>query len=125
MAELEMSNLPQEPSAYALNERWPQFLHGEKSISKYHVYQYEHLDQLDFMKPASAVLYAEEDVAILNAVKALFRKDGWMGDGELQLFWLPPFLTGGRDTAGTLIFHVKQETNGTSFLASPIALRGL
>jgi hypothetical protein len=61
--------------------------------------------------------------ALLDAVSALFKENGWEGDGNIGLIWLPPFVgVGGEDTYGSHIWHVKQGNNGTSWLASEYRL---
>jgi hypothetical protein len=93
-------------------------------IKQYHVYSYEHLDELRFMPLATDVLQTVSKAdEILSTVRALFEEAGWEGDGDLQVMWLPPFVGAGvEDTHGVFIWHVKQENNGTSWLASPVSL---
>lgn len=53
-----------------------------------------------------------------SQVSKAFVKAGWEGDGKIQLIWIPPFInTGFEGDMGSLIWHVKQSNNGTSFLA--------
>lgn len=90
-------------------------------IQSYYVYTYEHIDILNFLPPAEDLL-GEYDgyTALLKQVKDLFSRNGWEGDGEIRLMWFPPFLKiGVEDTWGTLAWFVKQNNNGTSFIASP------
>jgi hypothetical protein len=88
------------------------------------VYQYHHVDFLDFMPRARVVLEAVPNAsAVLEAVEQRFARAGWEGDGEIQLLWLPPFVGAGvEDTWGVAVWFVKQGNNGTSFLASPVPL---
>ena len=105
------------------------FILGEEiadpgAIDDYHVYSYEHVDLLDFMPLADKVLrgFANSD-AIMQAVKNRLSQAGWKGDGSLRLLWLPPFVGAGvEDTYGVAIWFVKQDDNGTSWLASPVPL---
>jgi hypothetical protein len=95
-----------------------------KSIEKYYVYSYEHIDNLCFIRSPAEVDQDPTSFASLSdsadAVAALFRKHGWEGDGDLGILWLPPFMPmGGETTAGFFVWHVKQDNNGTSYLASP------
>jgi TIR domain len=94
------------------------------SIKDFHVYQYEHVDFLGFMPRAQAVLHAVENAdAVLKAVGQRFKRAGWEGDGEIQLMWLPPFVGAGvEDTWGVAVWFVKQDNNGTAFIASPVPL---
>ena len=53
-----------------------------------------------------------------SQVSKAFAKAGWEGDGKIQLIWIPPFIeTGFESDMGSLIWHVKQSNNGTSFVA--------
>lgn len=105
-----------------------EFIHSEISnpsvLDEYSVYQYHHIDCLEFMPTAAAVL---QDVPngneVLNAIQTKFRSSGWEGDGEIQLMWIPPFIGAGvEDTWGVAVWFVKQSNNGTAFLASPVKL---
>jgi hypothetical protein len=56
---------------------------------------------------------------------ARFKEMGWNGDGEITLLWLPPFtfpLELKVPPEGLVVWHVKQEADGVSYLISPIAL---
>jgi len=94
------------------------------AIDDYYVYRYEHIDILDFMPLATKVLQGvKNSKRIIEAVERRLKKDGWEGDGDLQILWLPPFVGAGvQDTYGVTIWFVKQGNNGTSFLASPVVL---
>lgn len=96
-------------------------------IGGYYAYQYEHLDDLRFIRTPEDFLGSfgsdkpsREDIAhILTAVEKKFREAGWEGDGTIGVIWLPPFVdTGIEDTWGTYLWHVKQSNNGTSFVLS-------
>lgn len=53
----------------------------------------------------------------ITAVKNIFLKFGWEGDGKIRVIWIPPFLDQSSDpNYGSFIWHVKQYNNGTSFL---------
>ncbi|MEP6895143.1 MAG: toll/interleukin-1 receptor domain-containing protein [Chloroflexota bacterium] len=93
-------------------------------IDNYHVYAYEHIDMLEFMPLAARVLQGSKNAPkIFETVKRRFRKAGWEGDGEIRLLWIPPFIGAGvQDTYGVTVWFVKQNNNGTSFLASPVPL---
>jgi hypothetical protein len=87
------------------------------------VYEYTFLDDLSFIKPIENFFSPEMEQKYLYELKVLFESHGWEGDGELGVIWLPPFIgVGAEDTHGHYIFHVKQENNGISYLASDIQL---
>jgi hypothetical protein len=87
------------------------------------VFKFTFIDNPEnFRKPEEYFSNSDEKKAILEKVKAVFKKSGWEGDGEIGLVWLPPFLYNpapGEDPGqlfGTIVWHVKQHTNGISFL---------
>lgn len=93
-------------------------------IDEYSVYQYQHIDCLELMPTAAAIL---QDIPnrdeVLKAVRTKFRSSGWEGDGDIQIMWIPPFVGAGvEDTWGLAVWFVKQSNNGTAFLASPVKL---
>jgi len=102
------------------------------NIKNYFVYQYHFLDDLSaILEPKDVNSYfgfeRENSKIIENSVeevKKLFLKNGWEGDGDIGVIWVPPFIDIGyqEDTWGTYLWHVKQSNNGTSFIGSPIKL---
>jgi len=95
-----------------------------KMIGGFDVYTYHHIDVLEYMPLASGVL---ADIAnrdeVLEAVARRFREAGWEGDGDIRIMWVPPFAgAGSEDTYGVAVWFVKQDNNGTSYLASPVPL---
>ena len=95
------------------------------SIGKYHVYSYNHIDDLNYIVKAEDALDKAKINKDLPSVKEHFRKKGWEGDGQIGLMWIPPLVSESAGTSGFFAWHVKQENNGTSFIASPISLRYL
>ncbi|TCQ17469.1 hypothetical protein [Rhizobium sp. PP-CC-3G-465] len=98
-----------------------------EGIKNYHVYQYQHLDDLSFMKNADEVfsnVYSRSDGKAWEAAIAdLFRKNGWEGDGDIKIIWFPPFVPiAPEDTWGSYVWVVKQSNNGTAFIASEYEL---
>lgn len=65
----------------------------------------------------------EEAIALLAVLKhrlsTAFKEKGWEGDGDIEVVFVPPFLTSTGLTSCTAVFHVKQSNNGTSFIAFP------
>ena len=65
-------------------------------------------------------LYSQpvKDELQLEILKIAFQAGGWEGDGEIREMCLPAFLNDDRsDTYGFTIFTVKQQNNGTTFIA--------
>ncbi len=102
-------------------------LENPETVKTYWVYQYEHIDILDFMPVAKALLrHFHGYDALIYQVHELFSGHGWEGDGEIRLLWFPPFLRiESEDTWGSLAFFVKQDNNGTAFIASPAPIPNL
>jgi hypothetical protein len=98
--------------------------HDIEKVKNYFVYQYQHLDVLaGILTPSEVYRNFGELDELVKEVKKLLLKNGWEGDGEISLIWLPPFIDVGiEDTFGTYIWHVKQDNNGISWLASPVEL---
>lgn len=91
------------------------------------VLQYEHIDYLDLSLDPHKIYGKKQKVdKAIAAVKKIFLKNGWEGDGNIGLIWIPPFLDQSNDdNYGNLVWHVKQSNNGTSFLGfyKPISLQ--
>jgi hypothetical protein len=51
-----------------------------------------------------------------------FHEVGWQGDGQITVAFLPWFIFNDAGTFWHPVFHVKQDNNGDSFLASPLPL---
>jgi len=101
-------------------------LDDPEGVKDFFTYSYEHLDDISFMKAPEAVFEDEplgSRAVLKEAVGARLREAGWEGDGQLEVFWLPPFADVGiEDTWGTYVWCVKQDNNGTSWLACKYAL---
>lgn len=105
-------------------EYFEEYLKHPDLTEEFFVYRYEHMDVLDFMPSAEAVLGKYNGYnLLLDKVKSKLSENGWEGDGEIQLLWLPPFCDlVYEDTCGIIAWFVKQENNGTSFICSPCEL---
>ena len=119
-----LSSAPDMPSYLnreALDYYMQDIISSPNIVHTYWVYDYEHIDILEFMLPVNLVLSAcPTGAAIVDNLKKLFLIHGWEGDGEIRFMWFPPFLKiGMEDTWGTLAFFVKQCNNGTAFIACP------
>jgi len=96
-------------------------------VQNFHVYQYQHLDDLTFLRSPEEVFADQYDAGDPKewtaAVSVLFKKSGWEGDGDIMIMWFPPFVgVGVHDTHGHYAWIVKQGNNGTSFIASEVPL---
>ncbi len=105
----------------------------KNDINKWYVYSYCFIDDLTFIqnpievnkqwKNNSLFLGINNLNEVIEFVRNRFVAEGWEGDGEIGLIWLPPFIDIGiEDTHGTYIWHVKQQNNGISWLLSPTEL---
>lgn len=99
-------------------------IHDPTVVQDYEVYQYQHIDCLDLMPSAEAVLQGVPNrTEVLAAVSKKLKTCGWEGDGQIQIMWIPPFMGAGvEDTWGFVVWFVKQSNNGTAFMASPVKL---
>lgn len=89
-------------------------------IDDYEVYRYEHIDFLNFMPEVEESIKSwDGSDKLISKVENKLKENGWEGDGTLRFLWLPPFVFNDSGTWGTLIWVVKQQNNGTSFLCSP------
>ncbi len=101
-------------------------LFNVKDKDAYYVYSYEHVDDLSFIRSpkeyAAGIILeeiSEDDVNKAESlVKAKLIESGWEGDGDIGIIWLPPFVLNNPDTFGLYVWHVKQNNNGTSWIAS-------
>ena len=95
-----------------------------KLIADFFVYQYQHVDELAFMPLAADVLAHHPRFGeVIEKVKYRLGAEGWEGDGQIRLLWFPPFIGSGvEDTWGVGTWFVKQQNNGTAWIASPVAL---
>jgi hypothetical protein len=93
------------------------------AIRSFHCYAYEWIDNLHFLlAPANVLARPESYVAV---ARERFLDAGWWSGGEISLLWLPPFVfpkTAEVSTLGLILWHVKQEDDGISWLLSPMEL---
>jgi hypothetical protein len=111
---------------YKLDSTGKTMLPDQNTVKVYHVYTYTFLDDLSCIQSPFEHFQYEERDRIEDAVQLVgdrFREFGWEGDGSIGIIWLPPFVDVGIEgTWGTYIWHVKQQNNGISFLASDVYL---
>ncbi|HTI99302.1 MAG TPA: hypothetical protein VL527_10505 [Dongiaceae bacterium] len=96
-------------------------------LRAFHVYGYEWIDNLHFIRsPGEFLPLPEEQLErYLTVARERFKSAGWHGDGEIGLLWLPAFifpLDFKIPPTGLLLWHVKQEDDGVSWLLSPVKL---
>lgn len=93
-------------------------------LDTFELISYEWIDNLNFTLNPNEYLENAEDY--IKIAKERFLKAGWYGDGEIELMWIPPFMFKGirteEFTNGIIIWHVKQEEDGISWILSPIKL---
>jgi hypothetical protein len=93
------------------------------ALRKFYAYGYEWIDSLHFVRsPEEFLASAGEYVEV---ARARFLEAGWNGDGRIGLLWLPPFAFPLKDRispVGVVLWHVKQEEDGVSWLLSPVEL---
>ncbi|WP_312316175.1 hypothetical protein [Stenotrophomonas sp.] len=95
-----------------------------EALKSFEGYGYEWIDNLHFLEDPSRFIDGDPARYVAMA-KAQFRKLGWHGDGDVQLLWLPPFVFPFQPhipPEGVILWHVKQQSDGISYLLSPIEL---
>lgn len=96
-----------------------------EKLCSFYLYTYEWIDNLFFQRrPEDFILPALVE-GYRSLAHRLFTAAGWAGNGQIRLVWLPPFLFNGKDqenTRGVVVWHVKQEQDGLSWILSPIKL---
>ncbi len=96
-------------------------------LSEFHAYMFEWIDNLHFIQSAESFLgyLGEQLTDYLAIARKQFLDAGWDGDGEIGLLWLPPFVFPRKlkiSTEGIVVWHVKQQEDGISWLLSPVEL---
>lgn len=90
-----------------------------ESINCYKLYKTFYSDSCEFFskeKEERNKLIKDKYLNERRMIKELFKNAGWEGDGKLNLIWIPSFVNFGDDTYGTLVWHVQQSNNGTTFV---------
>lgn len=94
-----------------------------EAIRTFHAYAVEWIDNLHFLLLPSAFLPAPE--SYVAVARECFLAAGWWSGGEINLLWLPPFVfprSMNVGAEGVVLWHVKQEDDGISWLLSPLEL---
>ncbi len=90
-------------------------------LKNFVLFTHEYIDNLNFtFKPEVFLSNANEYIEVASE---LFKNAGWYGDGEIELIWVPPFVlsdfTLNEEAYGIVVWHVKQQEDGISWLLSP------
>ncbi|WDF57894.1 hypothetical protein PQ462_14320 [Flavobacterium sp. KACC 22758] len=92
-----------------------------EELKTFKLYVYEWIDNLNFTFDPNHFLPNADEYKKIAA--NLFKNAGWEGDGDIELIWIPPFVYseyGFKEIAlGFIVWHVKQEEDGISWLLSP------
>ena len=94
-----------------------------EAMESFHAYGYEWIDNLHFILPPGH--FIREPFEHVLVARKRFLEAGWDGDGMIGLLWLPPFvfpLARRTPPVGVVVWHVKQDEDGVSFLLSPVEL---
>lgn len=96
-----------------------------EALQDFELLMYEYIDNLHFtVNPKECIDNAESYISI---AKERFLKSGWAGDGTIELIWVPPFMLRDEEgkmiywkkTKGIIVWHVKQHSDGISWLLLP------
>jgi hypothetical protein len=91
------------------------------ALESFSVAGYEWIDNLAFARnPAE---FVEDVESYLLIARRRFLGAGWRDDGAIGVMWVPPFALPERSqiahSVGVIVWHVKQESDGTSWLLYP------
>lgn len=92
-----------------------------ETLRTFDIFGYEWIDNLCFtIDPKECLDNSEKYIEI---AKELFLEEGWNGDGNVELMWVPPFMFDGSRTGdftdGVTVWHVKQHEDGISWILHP------
>jgi hypothetical protein len=87
----------------------------------YIIYSYQHIAILLFFHLIENVFEQSEKLDLyIKRIMERFTEKGWEGDGKINILWIPPFLDESEDHSyGSIVWHVKQNNDGISWLAVP------
>lgn len=94
------------------------------ALDSFELIAYEWIDNLNFtLNPKDHLDNADD---YIQKAKDRFINAGWHGDGSIEFMWIPPFMFQGvrteEFTAGVIVWHVKQQEDGISWILSPVRL---
>jgi hypothetical protein len=95
--------------------------YAPEALRTFQLFSYVWIDNLNFtLDPHECLDSADE---YLSIVKEIFLEDGWDGDGDVELMWIPPFVFNENKleepTLGITVWHVKQLEDGVSWILAP------
>lgn len=109
--------------AYSIKKE-DQIKYEPNELINFSLLTYEWIDNLNFTLNPNEVLPNSDDY--VQVARELFLSAGWDGDGEIELMWIPPFMLENTKMEnpyhGVILWHVKQEEDGTSWILSPVKL---
>ncbi|MHB1001450.1 MAG: hypothetical protein ACYC27_19600 [Armatimonadota bacterium] len=106
------------------NEDFCPFLYGTNCLMprsyEWNIYQFHFLDDLKHIIPTEQIedkCPSMEKTA--DYIRTLFVRAGSYPYGYTGVIWIPPFLEADGDEYGYLVWCMRQEENGTLWIASP------
>ncbi len=96
-----------------------------EQLQEFQTYGLQYIDNRLFALSPEKLLGTQLAMPYIRAAAARFDAMGWEGDGAIKLLWLPSFVfprSAGIDPVGVVIWHVKQDEDGFSFILSPVQL---
>jgi hypothetical protein len=96
------------------------------ALKEFHLYGFEWVDNLHFIQRPADYIPEDQVESYLDIARERFREDGWEGDGDIGLLWLPPFvlpdIVDQKRWQGVVAWFVKQSEDGLSWILSPVEL---
>jgi hypothetical protein len=96
-----------------------------EKLQEFPAYGLQYIDNRLFALSPEKLLGTQLAMPYIRAAAARFDAMGWEGDGEIELLWLPSFVfprSADIGPVGVVIWHVKQDEDGFSFILSPVQL---
>ena len=96
-----------------------------EKLREFESYGVEYIDNRLFAMSPEKLVGTRAALPYIEVASELFKNMGWAGDGDIELLWLPAFvfpLSAGIPSVGVVIWHVKQNEDGLSYLLSPVQL---
>lgn len=92
-------------------------------LRRFHCFEWNPIDNLNFSRAPEEFIENPEEY--IEEAKKMFLKEGWEGDGEIRLIWIPEFSLVDHSKVensknGVVLWCVKQMNDGRTWLLSPI-----